>query len=551
MSTPSKVRVGRSSRGLGGPLALGLLTLGLLPAGAFTLTNVTAVNVTPSSFSILFRTTTPTTPAIFVYADAAGTVNLAGSVGIEWLPLHTGDPSITDPWQRRQNLEAIRQGAQDRGLALVRISECQPGTTYHYRVQATDTQGQVIVWPASGPLPAVTTAAANSFMVDSRQLVIDLPGGDASGQVVVLSNTNSAYALAAVAGDGVGTNQVFFNLSDLLALSGGTNYVPLGNQAFTAQLPGRSGASATNEYSVSFTGQFVVGTPEAEIFRVQDAVALLLGRTVLRAGDPGRISLRAISTAGLTNLAFELDLPAGTLTNLVLQDPASWVGSASVQALSGTRSRLTFGAAPGEFLQGTQQVATLAFSTLPDQHSAFIPLRPAQLVATRGDATLVTNWFAQAGRVAVVGPEPLVELADDTAGAPSLLLYGKVGSGYQVQTTASLQTPVPWQNGPRVPLTNIVQILANGPAAGPGHFFRAYELPGDPPLVDASLRAGGGRDLTVFGRPGANYELQYATNLSGVVVWRSQLNYTLTNSYRGLTGFSSTNPVIFYRISRP
>ena len=40
-------------------------------------------------------------------------------------------------------------------------------------------------------------------------MIIDIPGVDQSGRIVLLSHSDGTYPLAAVVGDGTGTNQVF------------------------------------------------------------------------------------------------------------------------------------------------------------------------------------------------------------------------------------------------------------------------------------------------------------------------------------------------------
>jgi len=65
-------------------------------------------------------------------------------------------------------------------------------------------------------------------------------------------------------------------------------------------------------------------------------------------------------------------------------------------------------------------------------------------------------------------------------------------------------------------------------------------------LLLAGASANGNRELTLFGRLGANYELQYSTNL-GLNSWYPLLNYTQTNGLMSLD-LDSTNPAIFYRL---
>src|SRR5436190_1458167 len=81
---------------------------------------------------------------------------------------------------------------------------------YCYRVTSTAVSGGTGVFPTSSPLPAVTTPRENTFVVNYQQLIIEVGDLNTEGRVVMLTHTNAAYALAAVIGDGVGTNQVLF-----------------------------------------------------------------------------------------------------------------------------------------------------------------------------------------------------------------------------------------------------------------------------------------------------------------------------------------------------
>src|SRR5580698_699650 len=134
------------------------------------LTNVSTANVTPSSFSIVgavSKSVSFTNITISVFADAGGVNNLTGQVGVELYPLNTGDPSSTNAYLTLLSKAALSQDSMALGLVYARVCYCVPNTTYYYRVSVSSTNGQT-VWPASGPLPAVTTAQGNSFVLDSQ-----------------------------------------------------------------------------------------------------------------------------------------------------------------------------------------------------------------------------------------------------------------------------------------------------------------------------------------------------------------------------------------------
>ena len=191
-------------------------------AGAAVITNVLPVNVTPTSFSILWRAY-GATPSIAVYADAAGVTNLSGQLGIEAFPLRTGNPDLGTGYERRHDQMALQRKTKSLGYVVMRVTGCRPETTYHYRLSSLQAGATPAIYPDSGPLPSVTTEVENTFVVDDQLLVLDVPGFDSYGRVVTLSNAAAAYCLAAVVGDGAGTNQVFFNASDLFLLGGGGN----------------------------------------------------------------------------------------------------------------------------------------------------------------------------------------------------------------------------------------------------------------------------------------------------------------------------------------
>lgn len=83
--------------------------LSALTSFAAVITNVTAVNVTPTSFSVFWRAPADTTPSIAIFSDASGTTSLAGQVGIEAFPLHTGNPDLAAGYERRIGRAALRQ----------------------------------------------------------------------------------------------------------------------------------------------------------------------------------------------------------------------------------------------------------------------------------------------------------------------------------------------------------------------------------------------------------------------------------------------------------
>src|SRR5687767_7275582 len=118
-------------------LALALALAPVPGALALSISNVTVVNVTPGSFSVIWRTSSGTEPGIAVFADAAGTVSLAGELGIEAFPVHTGSPEAANNYLRRQSKGGLRAKTRSYGLTQVRVTRCLPDTTYYFRLTSS------------------------------------------------------------------------------------------------------------------------------------------------------------------------------------------------------------------------------------------------------------------------------------------------------------------------------------------------------------------------------------------------------------------------------
>jgi len=517
------------------------LVLGGIASAAPGVTNVSVVNITPSTFSVVWVTTGGATPTLSVFADPGGVTNLAGQVGLEYYPLHTGSPACTNAYDRRLNESVLRQKTSGLGLVQVRVSHCQPHTPYYFRIQETDNQAGVTFWPSNGALPVVTTALDTAYVVQSRQLVFNVPGLDPAGSIVLLSNSNTPSRLAAVAGDGVRSNEVYFSLSDLLDASGATNYVLLGNQSFTATVLGAS-TTETQTYSLNFTTDFLVG--QGSQISLSEFLVLSLGSGVVRAGSTATLPV-GVYASGITNLSFSISLPTNLLESLSFQSVSPQVGSASLQILNSNTVVASLASAPGLTLEGDQQLAQFVLATASNQPSVFLPLAPVSLQARNLDGSSVSSLAASSASLVIVNHQALLQNAIAVDGTRSLSLYGLPGYSYEIQKSTTLAA---WTDLIRVPMTNLVEVFSGLDTNVSRIFYRAYEFTADPPWVQGL--AGQNHSLLVYGRPGTNYVVQYATNLSHVVNWYPLMSYTLTNSFQTITNLPNTNPVIFYRVKR-
>jgi hypothetical protein len=515
------------------------------------LTNVTTANVTPGSFSIAGAVSKSalTNITISVFADPGGVTSLAGQVGIELYPLNSGNPSSTNAYLTLLSKAALSQESMALGLVYARVSYCAPNTTYYYRVSVSASNGQTSVWPASGPLPSVTTAQANSFVLDSQQLLLTLNDGNPPGSIIILSNTNSSCVLAAVVGDGGATNQVFFNLSDMISATGGTNFSPNGSQSFTAHLLSPLRTSFSEPYNVVFDNNFSVGQP-SEISFGTLFTTVMFGNNAVLAGASGNVPITVSSESALGNLSFTLNLSTNLFTSLSIVGTSPVLNSATLQTLSSNQLQLSFIAANGFSLLGNQQIAQLNFTTASNDSSAFVRLQAQSIQATNPNPAIPISFLANQGQLVIVGPKSLLQASVDSGGVRNLAFYGIPWASFEIQYSTNLASANGWHDLRRVPMTNIVATFSGLNRNMPNVFYRAYQFMANPPILEAHL-ANQKRSLLAYGQPGTNYVLQYSTNVARTVSWFPLLNYTLTNSFQSITNIGNTNPFIFYRIQKP
>ncbi len=502
-----------------------LLLTGMFAAQAAIVTNITPVNVTPSSFSILCRSTVNV--SLEVFADAAGGSNLTSRLGVEAYPIHTGNPDLAAGFPRRQSQIQLRQKAHGFGLVLIQVSNCRPGTAYYYRL--SDAPGSY--YPASGPLPSVTTGLENSFVLDAQQLLLEIPGLDNLGRIVTLTHTNAAHPLAAVIGDGVGTNQVFFNVNDLFDLATGGNLAPLGNQPFAVNVWGPGGTVVSAQFTLNFTLNFTVA--QANLASIgAEFLALRVGSAVLQTGQSTNIPILLTTSDGLSALDLTLVTTPGRLTNLNLTalspeiDPAA----VSVTVQSASNLVLHLPARSGQVIAGSKAVAQFAFQGTPGQPSAFVPLTINQVTASRPDNSVLTNLTLASGRLVIVGNESLLEAGVTTNGGRTLTLYAKPNFSYALEYATNVAAGAEWTRLRPLAITQLAT-----PVAGVGDvapiFYRAVEFNADPPYLEAHRNPDGSRFLTLFGKPGSGYTIESTGAVGGPPAWASLTNVALSSSF--------------------
>ena len=88
---------------------LGLVLPALESGAQNSQTNIITANVTPSSFTVIWRGLAGATPDIRVFADEAGTQSLEGPLGVEPYPVHTGYAGATNRYEKRLSKTWLRR----------------------------------------------------------------------------------------------------------------------------------------------------------------------------------------------------------------------------------------------------------------------------------------------------------------------------------------------------------------------------------------------------------------------------------------------------------
>jgi PKD repeat protein len=242
-------------------------------------------------------------------------------------------------------------------------------------------------------------------------------------------------------------------------------------------LPTCAQASQTHRVLVRVTDSAAPDLQDATTFTVAvgECVTPSLGQQVLVAGEGGRVPVHLITSLPLTNLAMTLSLPAGRLTGLRLEAIGSEISAAGLTPLDPASNsfRLSLTTASNRFLLGTQQVAWLHLATVPTQSSAFVLLRLDDTVGLQPDGIEVWNFAAQAGRLTVIGTEPLLEASFDTNRQPRLVLYGQPSSTHVIEHGVMLDGS--WATS-RVEVLTGLWVEWSVPAGAAREFYRARKI---------------------------------------------------------------------------
>ena len=190
---------------------------------------------------------------------------------------------------------------------------------------------------------------------------------------------------------------------------------------------------------------------------VGECVQVGIGSTAIQVGQTGGVPITLLSSVGLTNLNFTLLNPSQRFTSWAFASSNSSIATAAVQVLASSNAFLNIDTLTGQSLQSNTLLGTMFISPLPGD-SAFLPLVASNILGMELDGNVVGNVLSQAGRVVVIGPQPLLQPQVGPNSTRLLTLYGNPGTNYQFWVSTNLASPN-WQSGWSGTITNLFEFI--------------------------------------------------------------------------------------------
>jgi len=412
----------------------------------------------------------------------------------------------------------------------------EPGHTYAFYSRVRDNAGNMEAASAtadtqiviSGNAAPILGAIANQIAQVNSGICFTNPITDTPGSVFTASLLDSpAGASVSIAN---GTNLVVC-LSPTLSQAGGTNLLQVV-------------LSDNGLPSLSVTQAFLVAIP--------DYARVDLGSATVSPGQQGCVPVTLASSAGATNIQFRVIVPAGTVSGVSVSPAIAGICNATVQMLSPTVFTVRLQTCPGQPLISTQQVVASLCITVTNQ-SGSVPLSVGQVNALKFNGSAFAGASGVSGSIIVVptNQPPVVRLeARMSSGVRRLILHGIPGDTYAIEYTTNINSAA-WTRLPtQVTLTTNTSFTeVEGVVPAPSVvFYRAVKVIAftDPPRLTLSVDGIGTRQLTVYGRPGFTYLIQYSTALGSP--WQTLTRITLDGPVATIPALMPMDSEAFYRV---
>lgn len=230
-------------------------------------------------------------------------------------------------------------------------------------------------------------------------------------------------------------------------------------------IPTRAHAETTNLIGIIATDNGLPPLSDTQFVSVivLDYFETVMGAANLEGGQAATLPIRVSSNRGFTNLTFAVAVEPSMFTNWTLEAVAPQLDAATLEDQR-TNLVIHLGARAGQSVTAAGEVARLHFSAVSGTGSAFVPVPVADVMAAKPDGTPYQNYVNQAGEIALVQAQPLLR-GQVISQARQLLLYGRVGASYTLQSADGLGAP--WQDVLSFTQTNNVMTLDLGTTNSP------------------------------------------------------------------------------------
>jgi VCBS repeat-containing protein len=230
-----------------------------VPVVSLVTSNLWVTDVTPRSFSLVWKSNESATCSANVYGDADGTRPIAG--------LTISDESSDHP------------PAGDVGVMKVNISGLNPDTTYYFQL-VTVSGTTVLVEPANGELPSVRTEVSSAPVSNdllAQQILQDDGISSADGGVLIAEVEGGSYPVTGWVGEGISSPWAYVDLNNIYSLNESTNLQLVGDEDVTLWSFGGVEGDYVNTHEIPApTGIIQAAVPDASHLSKESGIYLEL-----------------------------------------------------------------------------------------------------------------------------------------------------------------------------------------------------------------------------------------------------------------------------------
>jgi hypothetical protein len=336
-------------------------------------------------------------------------------------------------------------------------------------------------------LPPVGYDGDDSF----TYTIADTRGGSAYALVTVFVTDNTPPEMSPIPNyiANVLTPLVFTNLAvDAQSGAAGLHHHLVAGAPANARLnpktgvfrwvPTREQAPGTNWFTIRVLDDGIPSMADEKTFMVlvNDYVEVSPGSTTVMAGESGSVVLNTFSSAALSALHFNIEYPVDRLTDVAVDPLAPQVATVTLGQATSTGGMITVAAVPSQMLLHTQELARLRFTTRPEQTSGFVPLSVSAIEPERTEPGLHPHVLAATGRIAVIGHQPLLEARITENQQRELILYGRAGLPYIIESSPDGDATGSWNHVKSVTVsTQLSEVIRITGSADQTIFYRARE----------------------------------------------------------------------------